>query len=340
MSLRFGAFLALWAGAGLAGGAVIPTESGMTWSYRLTQQLGAGVSLPGATQNEDGSMRSDVIYRVAGTENLDGTKVWKFEMHRDGMITNTDLILVDEHGIHCVGRVGTDGNRISLEPAQTMVAAPLTADLTWDFDGKAGTTAVRQHYAVAGEEDITVPAGQFHAFHIHAEQTEPDAMTIDRWFVPGTGIVKDITTMRNKEGDLLQRIELELKEKPKVAPRPEIRATKKLAVGLSSEAIGNFKTDVSTETPKIYARWQGHGLRNQAKVRVLWIAEDVGEVAAPNYKIDEATAAATIPEARGVFTLSRPDDGWAPGRYRVEFYVDDQLIDTVKLKINRPNRFN
>jgi hypothetical protein len=198
---------------------------------------------------------------------------------------------------------------------------------------------VHQHYAVVGQEEVTVPAGHFDAFHIHAEQTEPDAMTIERWFVPGTGIVKDVTTMRNKEGDILQRIDLELKERPRTMPRPEVKALKKLSVGLSSEAIGNFKTEFSATTPKIYARWQGHGLRSQSKVRVAWIAEDVGDVAPANYTIDEATAVATIADARGVFTLSRPDEGWAPGRYRVEFYVDDQLIDTVKIKISLPERF-
>jgi hypothetical protein len=215
----------------------------------------------------------------------------------------------------------------------------LTNDLSWDFDGKAGTTDVHQHYAVAGQEDVTVPAGHFHAFHIHGEQTQPDAMTIERWFVPGTGIIKDITTMKNKDGDILQRIELQLKEKPKIAPRPEVKAQKKFSAGLSSEAIGNFSTEFSTETAKIHARWQGHGLRDKASIRVAWIAEDVGDVAPANYTIDEATAVATIPEARGVFTLSRPEDGWAPGRYRVEFYVDDQLMETVKLKISAPDRF-
>ena len=35
----------------------------------------------------------------------------------------------------------------------------------------------------------------------------------------------------------------------------------------------------------------------------------------------------------GAFTLVRPEDGWAPGDYRVEFYVDDVLVDVVKLKI-------
>lgn len=339
MVIKFGALLGVLTGASFTLGSIIPTDTGMTWSYLMTQELGDGVRLPGAAENDDQTVRSNVLYRLEGTQDLEGSPVLKFEMHRDGLVTNTDLMTVDDAGIHCLARVGPDGDLIPLHPSQTMVAAPLRDGLTWDFNGKAGATDVRQHYHVVGEEDLTVPAGRFRAFHIHGEQTQPDAMTIERWFVQGTGIIKDVTTMRNKDGDILQRIELQLKEKPKIAPRPEVKPQKKFSAGVSTEPIGNYATEFSTETPKIYARWQGHGLRNQARVRVLWIAEDVGDVAPANYTIDEASAAATNPEARGVFTLSRPEAGWAAGRYRVEFYLDDQLVETVKLKISAPDRF-
>jgi hypothetical protein len=65
----------------------------------------------------------------------------------------------------------------------------------------------------------------------------------------------------------------------------------------------------------------------------VWIAENIGEDFPPDYKVDEASAIAESPTAHGVFTLSRPEDGWAPGDYRVEFYVDDVFVDAVKLKI-------
>jgi hypothetical protein len=305
----------------------------------MIQELGEGVSLPGAKADEAGKLHSDVIYRLDGIQKIDGQPVLKFEMHRDNLVTTTELITIDSSGIHCSARIDADGVRIPLVPPQTIVAAPLTRDLKWDFDGKAGDVEVHQHYAVVGEEEVVVPAGRFQAFHIHGEQSAPDSTTIDRWFVKGVGIVKDVTVMRNKDGDILRRIELDLKEKPKTAPRPAIKPPRKLSVGLSSEPIGDFVTTFSSDSPKIYARWQGHGLAEHANVRAVWIAEDIGDAASANYTIDEATAAATIPNARGVFTLSRPDDGWAPGAYRVEFYVDDQLIDTVKLKIVPPDRF-
>jgi hypothetical protein len=163
-------------------------------------------------------------------------------------------------------------------------------------------------------------------------------MAIDRWFVHGTGIVKDVTTIRSESGDLVRRISLELKAQPGIAARPEMKsaeAAKKLSVTLGSAPIGKPTTQLTSGTPKIYARWQGHGLRDQAKIRAVWIAENVAKIAPPDYTIDEATATATAPDSHGIFTLSRPDSGWAPGDYRVEFFVDDALTDTVKLKISK-----
>jgi hypothetical protein len=337
--VRICAALFLASTATLPATSLIPTDPGTNWSYKMTQELGEGVSLPDANPGPDGKVHSDVIYRLDGTEKIGDQSFLKFEMHRDNMVTTTELMTIDDQGIHCSTRIGADGARMQLVPPQTIVAAPLKTGLSWDFDGKAGNADAHQHYVVVAEEELTVPAGRFRAFHIHGEQSTPESLTIERWFVPGTGIVKDITAMKNNGGDLLQRVELDLQEVPKIGPRPEIKPPKKLLVGLSSAEVGPAGDTFSTDTPKIYARWQGRGLHNQAIIRAVWIAEDVGDVAPPNSTIDEATSLVTVPDAHGVFTLSRPEKGWAPGAYRVEFYVDEQLADAVKLKIERPNRF-
>jgi hypothetical protein len=217
------AVLLLFSGLRLAGATnqpIIPTDEGMSWPYKMTQELGQGVGLSGIKATADGKVRGDVTYRLDGTEEVDGKAFLKFEMHRDGVVTNTDLMTVDERGIRCSARIGIEGGMVKLDPSQIIVAAPLKSGATWNFDGKLGQTDVHQHYEVTGEEDVDLPAGRFHAFHIHAEQTSPNSMTIDRWFVNGTGIVKDVTAVQNKDGNLLQRISLELKERPRIAPRP------------------------------------------------------------------------------------------------------------------------
>jgi len=315
---------------------LIPTTDGTRWRYNMIEEIGNGLNIPDAKPDADGKIRLQVLYRIGGTENVDGKDLLKFEMHRAGVITNTDLLTADEHGIFCWARINLDGELVKFDPPQTMIAIPLKKGASWDFNGQAGELKVNQHYDVVDEEDIKVPAGKFHAFRIHGEQTSPSPMTIDRWFASGVGIVKDVTTMRATNGDLLQRISLELVEQPKITDRPEVKsdaAPKQLSVSLAKDWFGKAMTTFSSNTPKIYARWQGQRFRRGAKVKAVWIAENIGEDFPQDYKVDEVSAVAESPTAHGVFTLAPPEDGWAPGDYRVEFYVDDVLVDAVKLKI-------
>jgi hypothetical protein len=142
--------------------------------------------------------------------------------------------------------------------------------------------------------------------------------------------------MQGAKGDLLQRISLELAEAPKIVERPQVKsdaAPKRLAVSLAKDRFGKPTMTFSLSTPEIYARWHGQRLRQGAKVKAVWIAENIGENFPQDYKVDEASALAATPTARGAFALARPEDGWMPGDYRVEFYVDDVLVDAVKMKI-------
>jgi hypothetical protein len=257
-------------------------------------------------------------------------------MHRADTITNTDLLTIDEHGITCWARVNLDGELVKFSPPQTMVVAPLKKGATWNFNGHAGELKVQQRYDVLGEESVEVPAGKFQTFRIHGEQTTPSRMIIDRWFAPGVGIVRDVTTMQDAKGDLLQRISLELAEAPKIVERPEVKtgiAPKKLAVSVAKDRFGKPVTTFSSNTPEIYARWQGQRLREGANVKAVWVAENIGDDFPQDYKIDEASAVAASPTSRGAFTLEKPEGGWTPGDYRVDFYVDNVLVDTVKMKI-------
>jgi hypothetical protein len=92
-------------------------------------------------------------------------------------------------------------------------------------------------------------------------------------------------------------------------------------------------TKFDSDVPKLYARWQARDLAKGTNLRGAWIAEDVGEVAPPNYKVDEASVVAPEPPSSGVFSLSRPNAGWPIGSYRVEIYADEVLIETVKFRI-------
>jgi hypothetical protein len=315
---------------------VIPIALGTSWRYNMTEEIGKGLNVPNVKADADGKIRLPVLYRLDGTEDVDGKNLLKFEMHRAGAITNTDLLSVDDHGITCWARINLDGELVKFNPPQTMIAVPLKKGAAWDFNGQAGELKVQQHYDVVAEEKIDLPAGKFQAFRIHGEQTMPNRMTIDRWFAPGVGIVKDVTTMHDAKGDLLQRISLELAEGPKIVERPEVKSDatpKQLAASLAKDRFGKPVTTFSSNTPEIYARWQGQRLRQGASVKAVWIAESIGEDFPQDYKVDEASVVAESPTAHGAFMLARPEDGWAPGDYRVEFHVDDVLVDAVKMKI-------
>src|SRR5438094_1602796 len=315
---------------------LIPTAPGNSWRYNMTEEIGNGLKVSNVKPDADGKIRMLVLYRLEGTENVDGKDLLKFEMHRAGAITNTDLLSVDDHGIICWARINLDGELVKFNPPQTMIAVPLKKGAAWDFNGQAGDLKVQQHYDVVGEEKIEVPAGKFQAFRIHGEQTAPNRMTIDRCFAPGVGIVKDVTAMQDAKGDLLQRISLELVENPKIGERPEVKSDatpKQLAVSLAKDRFGKPTTTFSSNTPEIYARWQGQRLRQGASVKAVWIAQNISEDLPQDYKVDEASVVAEAPTARGAFTLARPQDGWIPGDYRVEFYVDNVLVDTLKMKI-------
>jgi hypothetical protein len=327
---------------------ILPITDGTAWRYKMTEQAGSDLGLSDDGQHQAGTLHLDVVYRINGTREIDGKDLLEFEMHRAGRVINTDLMTVDDHGVQCWARVDETGKLIRLDPPLAIVASPLDVGTTWDFDGNSEAGKIHQHYKVVDQEKISVPAGEYHAFHIRGEQSTPGPMSIDRWFVPGVGIVKDVTETRSASGQLLRRTSLELAASPKVEARPKVKtrpATNKLTVSLGQDAVGESRSTFVSVAPKIYARWQGNGLHAHARIRARWVAEEVEGVAPPEYTIDEATALATAPDSHGIFTLGAPEGGWAPGKYRVDFYLNDQFEETARLRITesaaaaRPSKF-
>src|SRR5437762_1141313 len=148
---------------------VIPIAPGTSWRYNMTEEIGKGLDVSNLKADPDGKIRMPVLYRLEGTEDVDGKDLLKFEMHRAGTITNTDLLTVDEHGIVCWARVNLDGELVKFNPPQTMIAVPLKKGATWNFDGQAADLNVHQHYEVTGEENIEVPAGGCGPFRSQGE---------------------------------------------------------------------------------------------------------------------------------------------------------------------------
>jgi len=309
---------------------------GTTWNYDLVQEK-PSESLDLTEPNQEA--RIAVTYRLGGNEKIDNKDWAQLEIYREQTLESADLIQANEDGIVCQARMDAQRNITKINPPQQLLKGPLRSGTTWDFNGTIGDTKVSQRYEIAGEEDVDVPAGKFHAWRIHCEQTLPAPATIDRWFVPTVGFVKVETAVKGPSGGVLQKTSLKLKEPPKLAPAPQrndIPESKpeKLSVGVSSEAKGEFKTEFKSDTPALYASWHSHGIADRAEIRAVFIAENVADVSA-DYQIDQSTTTAPSPNSSGVFTLSKPEEGWAPGNYRIEFFVDDQLAQTVKFTISK-----
>jgi hypothetical protein len=339
--------------------ALLPTAEGTSWEYESTE------TLTGAAP-----VRSIITVR-ATKQLLDGKEVAKLETLSGNVVSKTELVSVDENGIACLARSGKDGKIVKLNPPQPIIAAPLKVGAAWELEGEAAGMKMHQRFTVLAEENVTVPAGNFQAFHLQCEDSSLVSTKLDRWFVPGTGFVKETTVVRGP--GMLQRVTLELNKLTEVlskpvgspspaapkAAQPESPATsvdaiesgappsetaagpeakaaapsKKLTVKVSSDPTGGLKTQFKSDVANIYVRWQGHDLPDRASVRVTWVAEDVGDLVEPNFIIDETETVAPGPDASARFTLGRPPDGWAEGKYRVEFYVDDLLVETVRVTI-------
>jgi hypothetical protein len=329
---------------------ILPTDDGTTWQYELLEEQGGPAASPPTT--------TPVTMQI-GRETFAGKEFIKLVTTTDDVVTKTELMTLDEHGWVCHFRGGKDGRMAKLDPPQTIVPATIKTGDSWDSDGEVAGMEMRQHFVVEKEESITVAAGTFRAFKIHCEDSSVMAAKLDRWFVPGIGFVREATVVRGPTGGLLQRVILELQKRPEVVAKPTATPTavpvptatptapmrgpavetdpaksgKKLTVEVSTDPAGGSKSEFKTDAPNIYVRWHGHGLPEKASVRVAWIAEDVGDLVEPNFVIDETESVAPTSDASARFTLGRPPDGWAEGKYRVEFYVNDELEETVKIMI-------
>jgi hypothetical protein len=342
---------------------LLPTGEGTSWEYDSTE------TLTGAPP-----VHSVVTVR-AGKQILDGKELAKLETLSNNVVTKTELVSADETGVVCLARSGKDGKIAKLNPPEPIIAAPLKVGGAWETEGEAAGMKMHQRFTVLAEESVTVPAGKFRAFHLQCKDSSLMSITLDRWFVPGTGFVKEATVVRGP--GVMQGMTLELNKitevlpkpvaatspaapkpaapspgsspksiaavtpvapPPPPAPSPEEKAPeppKKLTVEVSSDPAGGLKTQFKSNVVNIYVRWHGHDLPEGARVRVAWVAEDVGDLVEPNFVIDETETVAAAPDASARFTLGRPPDGWAEGKYRVEFYVDDLPVETVQVTIGK-----
>jgi hypothetical protein len=104
-----------------------------------------------------------------------------------------------------------------------------------------------------------------------------------------------------------------------------------LAKDKDSKPTDTFEPTV----PKVYAFFKTKGSSKGDKLHAVWIAEDVGDAAPENTKIDEATLTADQDNFYGAFSLSKPTKGWPKGAYRVDLYNGDEVAASAKFTIKQ-----
>jgi hypothetical protein len=107
----------------------------------------------------------------------------------------------------------------------------------------------------------------------------------------------------------------------------------KVEVTITNEPGGEGMTSFAADTEKVLALFKTEGAQNGDKIRALWIAEDVGGAAPANSNIDEKTLTMEGDTEDGVFSVSKPTNGWPAGTYRLDIYVNDKLTKTEKFAI-------
>ena len=319
----------------------MPASDGATWLYDVRDSSAAG------------AQPTALVQRINGKEEIGGKELLKFETVVGDAVIKTELVTIDERGMLCHQRAGADGKAVILDPPQTMIPAPLKEGASWEVNDHVAGGGT-QRFSIAGQEEVIVAGGTFQAFRAHCEQPWPISTTTDRWYAPGTGLVKEVKTTRGPTGRLMGRTITQLRkfsveppsppaqDAPSVtidagtpsiaAPAPSPQAPN-ILLEASAERDGPVQLEFKSDAPHIFVRWSGVNLPVGAYVRVAWVAEDVGDIAPADFIIDQTETEIETPEFGARFTLSRPQDGWAAGKYRVELYVEDDLVQTLKVTI-------
>ena len=190
----------------------------------MTQEFGEGVhpSEKSVKFDSQGKLHLPVESYLAGKQRVGDVDTFKYDMYRQGAVSLTEFLTVDEKGVTAIARSAENGEPSLCVPPSKILNFPPRAGEKWDYKGSVGDMETEQAFEMIGQESVQAPAGKFDAFHLRLTQVAPTPPNVveDRWFVPDIGYVKIVTTMTLANGNLLQRITLELSDGPKIGEKP------------------------------------------------------------------------------------------------------------------------
>jgi uncharacterized RDD family membrane protein YckC len=106
---------------------------------------------------------------------------------------------------------------------------------------------------------------------------------------------------------------------------------------MGTDSTDNYKvigpsTEFNPDTPQIVCVWEIAGTDPTTPLKSVWIAEDVGDVAPPNYQLAEKSMSGVN---QGKFYVTRPTNGWPIGKYRLEIYIGGNVAKQIPFIIKQ-----
>jgi hypothetical protein len=103
---------------------------------------------------------------------------------------------------------------------------------------------------------------------------------------------------------------------------------------LAKDDKGQPVTTFSADAVNIYLIWKGEQLQPGDEIRVIWIAEDIGEAGPQESKIGERSIPVRRPNEDGSSFVARPRDRlWPVGKYRAEVYIGKRAVAVLRFTI-------
>jgi hypothetical protein len=171
---------------------LVPLAANRVSVYDFTQEAGEGahVELPDITPGPDGRLHARASYTVAATEPA-GTRI---DMRRNDRLVLEEWWRLGPSGLAVTQRKAGDETLV-LEPPQTILAWPPGLK-AWEWT--AQDQSVRQSYKMWGPLPVDTPGGKRDGYVVFMRSEQPNgpALTIERQFARGLGLVRERTVMQ------------------------------------------------------------------------------------------------------------------------------------------------
>jgi hypothetical protein len=199
---------------------LFPLEKGTTWSYNLIQEAGEGAKLnppAGVELDSEGRFRATVVGAVTGKDSIGAHVEWRRGQER----IEEEWLRLDAEGLVRTQRV-QEGNPVVLTPPELLLPHPDRHPPKGEWDAPAYAYQLR--YRVWGPLPLRGPGGIAPGYVTLAIYPQPFETTVERHYLPGVGLVREIV-IAARGGRRLERRELVLQDRSPQGSSPAARGS-------------------------------------------------------------------------------------------------------------------